>query len=80
MPEQPIGQLVDALGVRIDLDEGDLPTDAYVALKIVKADGTVSLANGRSESLDWITALGMITAAQHVQNSGYIDTADDDTD
>lgn len=77
MADQPVGQLIDALGVRIDLDEGDLPTDAYVVLKVVKADGAVSLVNGRSESLDWITAIGMITAAQAVQNSGYTDSTDD---
>lgn len=77
MADQPVGQLIDALGVRIDLDEGDLPTDAYVVLKVVKADGAVSLVNGRSESLDWITAIGMITAAQAVQNSCYTDSTDD---
>ncbi|WP_328439363.1 hypothetical protein OHA71_23785 [Streptomyces sp. NBC_00444] len=78
MPKQPIGQIVDALGVQVDLDEGDLPTDAFVILKIVKADGAVSLLNGRSESLDWITALGMTTAAQEIENSGYTDASSDD--
>lgn len=80
MTMQKVGQVIDALGVEVDLDEGDLPTDAYVVLKIVKADGTVSLLNGRSESLDWITSLGAITAAQHIQNSGYADASDNDTD
>ena len=80
MTMQKVGQVIDALGVEVDLDEGDLPTDAYVVIKIVKADGTVSLLNGRSESLDWITALGMITAAQQIQNSGYADASADDPD
>ena len=79
MAEQPVGQILDALGVKVDLDEGDLPTDAYVILKIVKADGTVSMSNARSEALDWITRLGMITAAQQIENSGYTEASPDDT-
>ncbi|MEU4169457.1 hypothetical protein AB0F46_21600 [Streptomyces sp. NPDC026665] len=78
MAEQPVGQILDALGVMVHLDEGDLPTDAYVILKIVKADGTVSMSNARSEALDWITRLGMVTAAQALENSGYIDASTDD--
>ncbi|MEU2780546.1 hypothetical protein [Streptomyces sp. NPDC007110] len=79
MAEQKIGQLIDSLGVQVDLEEGDLPTDAFVILKIVKADGTVSLASARSEGLDWITRLGMLTAAQAIENSGYTDVPTDDT-
>ncbi len=78
MADQSAGQLLDALGVTIDLDDGDLPTDAFVIVKVVKADGTVSLMNGRSESLDWITALGMTTAAQQIQNSGFYESTPDD--
>lgn len=80
MADQKIGQLIDALGVEADLDEGDLPTDAYVILKIVKADGTVSIINARSEGLDWITRLGMVTAAQGIENSGYTDAQSTDDD
>ncbi|MFJ2515605.1 hypothetical protein ACIPEL_36310 [Streptomyces griseoviridis] len=78
MTDQKIGQLIDALGVEADLDEGDLPTDAFVILKIIKADGTVSLANARSDGLDWITRLGMVTAAATIENSGYTDSAPTD--
>ncbi|MET9729707.1 hypothetical protein ABZZ79_03270 [Streptomyces sp. NPDC006458] len=78
MAEQPIGQLLDALGVQADLGEGDLPTDAFVILKIVKADGTVSMISARSEGLDWITRLGMVTATQQIENSGYLDVPTDD--
>lgn len=80
MAEQQIGQLIDNLGVEADLDEGDLVAGAFVILKVVKADGTVSLANARSEGLDWITRLGMVTAAAAIENSGYTDTpSTDDT-
>ncbi|MBR8638605.1 hypothetical protein KEF29_03145 [Streptomyces tuirus] len=78
MADQKIGQILDSLGVTIDLDEGDMPVDAHVLLKIVKADGTVSLVKGVSESLDWITTIGMLTAALEIENGGYVDSRDDD--
>lgn len=77
MAGQKIGQLIDTLGVEADLDEGDLPTDAFVILKVIKADGTVTLASARSDGLDWITRLGMLTAAQAIENSGYTDASTD---
>ncbi|MEU6376800.1 hypothetical protein [Streptomyces sp. NPDC046909] len=79
MASQKIGQLLDTLGVEAHIDEGDLPTDAFVILKVVKADGTVSLSSARSEGLDWITRLGMVTAAQQIENGGYYEAAPDDT-
>lgn len=78
MAEQKIGQLLDSLGVTIDLDEGDMVVDAHVLLKLVKDDGTVSLVKAVSETLDWITLVGMLTAALHVENSGYANSRDDD--
>jgi hypothetical protein len=67
----PVGQLIDTLDTQIDLDEDDLVTDAFVIVKVIKTDGTVTIATGRSQSLDWLTALAMVTAAQTIENSGY---------
>ena len=78
MADQKIGQLLDSLGVTLDLDEGDMPVDAHVLVKVVKADGNVSLVKGASESLDWITALGMLTAALNIENGGYINARDEE--
>jgi hypothetical protein len=78
MSDQKIGQLLDSLGVTVDLDEGDMPTDAHVILKIVKGDGAVSLVKAASESLDWITTLGMLTAALEIENGGYVNSRDDE--
>ncbi|MFE9684168.1 hypothetical protein [Streptomyces sp. NPDC006285] len=80
MSEQKIGQLLDSLGVEADIEEGDLVAAAFVILKVIKTDGTVSLANARSEGLDWITRLGMVTATAAIENTGFIDTpSTDDT-
>lgn len=78
MADEPIGQILDALGVTLDLDEGDMPVDAHVLVKIVKADGSVSLVKAVSESLDWITLVGMLTAALHVENNGYANSREGD--
>lgn len=78
MAAEPIGQILDALGVTLDLDEGDMAVDAHVLVKIVKADGSVSLVKAVSESLDWITLVGMLTAALHVENNGYANSREDD--
>ena len=78
MAENQIGQLLDSLGVTAELDEGDMPVDAHVLLRVVKADGTTSLVKAVSESLDWITLLGMLTAALKIENDGYVDAREDD--
>jgi hypothetical protein len=73
-----IGQLLDSLGTRAPLGDGDLPTDALVLLKVIKSNGDVALLKARSESLDWISGLGMLTAAQEIENNGYVDEDDEE--
>lgn len=80
MANQPIGQLLDTLGVTADLDDGDMVTDAHVTLKVVKANGDVSLIKAVSETLDWVTALGMLTAVLEIENGGYVNAADEEDD
>ena len=60
---KPIGQLLDALGVTSTIAPDDLPAAALVLLKVVDADGDVRLAAAWSDGMDWITRLGMLTAA-----------------
>lgn len=78
MNAQPIGQLLDSLGVAADLDEGDMATDAHVILKVVKANGDVAIVKATSESLDWITALGMLTASQEIEAGSLVRSEDDE--
>ncbi|MGX1220306.1 hypothetical protein [Streptomyces ambofaciens] len=78
MADRRIGQLLYSLGVTLDINEGDMPVDAHVLVKVVKADGSVSLVKGASESLDWITALGMLTAALNIENGGYTNARDEE--
>lgn len=66
MPE-PIGNLLDTLGVTWTPDPGDLPTSALVLLKVIDTDGDTILRTCSSDGLDWINRLGMLRAAEHVE-------------
>jgi hypothetical protein len=66
VPDQPIGPILDGLGVTIDLAEGDLVSDAVVVAKVVDSDGNVAVALSSNESLSWLDELGLISAASDV--------------
>lgn len=72
MTEQPIGPILDGLGTRIDLDDGDLISAAFVIAKIVDVDGDVSLALASSEGLSWIDQNGLLTSAQQILGQAEI--------
>jgi hypothetical protein len=60
---QPIGQLLDNLGVAAAIAPDDLPVAALVLLKVVDIEGGVRLSLAYSDGMDWVTRLGMLTAA-----------------
>ena len=61
-----LGELLDTLGVELEMDDGDLVSNAVVILKIIAEDGSIQLGIASSESLDWIAQLGLIEAARDV--------------
>lgn len=79
MPEQPVGQMLDALGLAADIDEDDMVADAVVVLKVVQADGSIALAIGTTDSRDWISQRGLLHSALELANGQYSRTGDDDT-
>jgi acyl-CoA hydrolase len=64
MTDQPIGPILDGLGVTIDLDDGELVESALVITKLVNADGQVLLGLHGSDSMSWLEKLGLIQAAK----------------
>lgn len=72
---QPIGNLLDALGVTHDPDEGDLITDAVVVLKVIDTDGVVALRTTHSDGMSWIERIGMLRVAEHI-DLGHIQEAE----
>lgn len=77
MPEQPIGPVLDGLGVTMSLDDGDLIESALVLAKHVDSDGIVSVTLASSEGMSWLEQLGLIAAAQQVVNQQQWDHPDE---
>lgn len=78
MTDQPIGPILDGLGVTIDLADGDLVSDAVVVAKVVDADGNVSVALSSSESASWLDQFGLVAAAYRVTIASQFETRDTD--
>lgn len=60
---QPVGPLLDSLGVEREVVEGELVVGAVVLLKVLEDDGTVTLRSAWSPGMSWIERVGMHTAA-----------------
>jgi hypothetical protein len=69
--EQKLGDILDGLGVTLDLGEEDIVTSAVVLCKVVKADGTVTLGYAQSDGMCWIEGVGMLTAGSDIARQGY---------
>ena len=64
----PLGDIIDKLGVRLALDEGDMVTDVYCLVKVLEPDGDTRLAFAWSDGISWLERMGMVTVAQAVES------------
>lgn len=64
---EPIGNLLDSLGIDLDLDEGELVAGALVLLKTVDHDGEVRLRVRWSDGLGYLERIGMLTAGRCIE-------------
>ena len=62
-----LGQVVDALGCELDLDDDALVQGVIVLLHVVKPDGTESLMRRTSEGMGWIVRRGMMEVAAQIE-------------
>jgi len=76
---QNAGPLVDALGLQVRLDEGELVDGAILILKIHQVDRAIRLSQVTTDGLSWIESIGMLRMAERVQSdmSGWDDCDDD---
>ncbi len=77
MTDQPAGPILDGLGLTIDLNEGDLVSDAVVIVKVITEDGSVTVSLSSSESMSWLDQFGLIAAANRVVVSTHFETRDE---
>lgn len=73
---EPIGNLLDSLGVDLDLDVGELVAGAVVLLKTVDEDGEVGLRIRWSDHLGYLERIGMLTAGRIVETDNLGNTED----
>lgn len=74
----PLGPIIDSLGITAGLDEHDMITDILIVAKVVNADSDLTAVGIFHNRLDWVTQLGLITAADHVIRGGDLQPVDDD--
>lgn len=76
-----LGQIIDDLGVTMEsLDDTCLISDVVVLAKTVRMDtGRVSLFTAHSTNISWIEKVGMLRAAEAIENSGYSEANDVET-
>lgn len=60
---EPLGGLVDSLGVRHRPEEGELVLGAVVLLKVMEPDGEITMRSAWSPGLSWMERVGMQHAA-----------------
>lgn len=74
---EPIGNLLDSLGIDLDLDDGELVAGALVLLKTVDEDGAIGLRIRWSDGLDYLERIGMLYAGRTIETQN-LGAADDD--
>jgi hypothetical protein len=76
---QSVGELVDSLAVPpFDLEDNQRLTDVLIIGRVADLDsGGTGMVIGRSRGLDWITGLGLITAAGHALKAEAYEGEDD---
>lgn len=80
-PSQPIGPVLDALGVTCDLGEHQQVHEVLVIAKIVDYGGGGTALGVYHSDVDWIGQLGLLDAARMViQDAPFSDVRGDDTD
>lgn len=64
----PIGDVIDALGIRAALSEGELVSGAIVLLKVIDTDGDVRLSVLHSDGIGWIERAGMLRVGELIES------------
>ena len=65
--QQPLGQMIDQLGVRQQVDQDETVRGAVVLLTVEEPDGHLSLRCAWSEGMSWIERIGLLRAAERAE-------------
>lgn len=78
MDEKLLGDILDGLDVRGQIETGDLVSDAVVVLKCIDVDGRVGLTIATSKGLSWVDQIGLVSAADMILRTADYRTRGDD--
>ncbi|MEV8395590.1 MULTISPECIES: hypothetical protein [Terrabacteria group] len=73
-----VGDVLDGLGIRATVGEGELVAGALVLLKVLEADGATRLSMAYSDGLGWIERAGMLRVAETLETSSTLGLAGGD--
>lgn len=60
----PIGNLIDGLGVTMSFEEGELVKSVVVLVTVLDPDGTTTLRSAWSDGMSWVERVGMLRVAE----------------
>lgn len=64
---QPIGNLLDSLGVQAEINDGDLVSSAIVVMSVlVEGDQNPRLTIANSDGMSWIEQAGLMRLAERI--------------
>ena len=67
MAQQPVGDVIDSLGVKVELNDTDLVSSAVVVMSVlVEGDDNPRLMIASSEGLGWIQQAGLLRLAERI--------------
>jgi hypothetical protein len=79
--DQDIAEILAGRGCTLDLDDGDMVTDAVVLARVSKGDdGSTVIVMGSTEGTAWLDQFGLVKAADNILSfaAWREDRSDDD--
>ncbi|MFJ8109977.1 hypothetical protein [Streptomyces sp. NPDC096132] len=64
---RPVGDVLDAIGIRATVADGELVAGAMVLLKVIDNEGDTRLSMAYSDGLGWIERAGMLRIAERME-------------
>lgn len=64
---EPLGSIIDALGVTHTPDDGELIASAIVLMRVIAADGEESIRFAYSDGLGWVERIGILRVAEKIE-------------
>jgi hypothetical protein len=66
-----VGDLIDARGVTITLEEGDIITNVILIAEVISEDNSSRIVISSGDGTDWLKEVGMISMAKAARLGDY---------